>query len=95
MSLVTAQRSITQLVISFIIGAAISVASSYFFGINDNLTMLGFSIPIPLLGVGISVGISIILGIWAGRIRSNRLVGSIGHVIFYSVFTFQLQELIL
>ena len=94
MSLVSAERSVTQLAISFVIGAIISIGTTTFFASNTDLMVIGFSVPVPMVGLGISIGISIIFGIWAGRIRSNRVLCSIGHVILYTVFTFQLQNLI-
>ena len=94
MSLVTTNKPIWQLVVSFLIGAGISVVTAIVFGTPNSIVIVGYLVPVSLIGLGVSIIISVVLGIWAGRIRSNRLWGSVGHVILYSVFTFQLQSLI-
>jgi len=94
-SLDSDDKPIWQLAISFIIGAGVSIVTVIIFGVDYSFTINELTIPVFLAGFGISIGISFILLIWVGgRIRSNRLVGSIGHVILYSIFSGIIQKLI-
>jgi len=94
MALVSENKPVLQLTISFIVGAIVSIGTAIVFGTSEPRLILGFNVPLSWIGFGISIAISIGMICWTRRIRSNRLVGSIGHVLFYSILTSIIQNLI-
>lgn len=82
MSLVSIERPLWQLGVSFMIGIVVSIISTNIFGIVLNLH----------IGLLIAVMASILFALWAGRIRSHRVLGSLGHVITYSIFYFGIEK---